>query len=100
MLRALKLSAPCSLTTSAPRLLARLPHAEGRALGVGEDGHPARLHDVERLGKDGTAGRDDCWHDGVNVVGPDVGVPQSRWSGAPSGMDPMAPTLPPLIRAM
>jgi hypothetical protein len=41
---------------SCTRVLLRLPDAEQGPLGIGEDRHPASVHDVEGLHHDGSAG--------------------------------------------
>jgi hypothetical protein len=60
-------------------VLLRLPDAEGCSLGIGKDSHPARVHEVERLGHHGSAGIADLGRGRIGAVDPEIGVPHRRW---------------------
>src|SRR5690606_6898518 len=54
------------------------PYGERRSLGIGKHGHPARVHEVEGLYQDETAGIANLGRGRVGTVDPEVGVPHHR----------------------
>ncbi len=63
-------------------VLVRLPGEEHRPLPVGEDRHPSRLHDVERLHDHLTARVADLCRGLVGAVNPDVRIQDRNRRGA------------------
>ena len=59
-------------------MLPGLQDPKCRSLGIGEERHPAGVHDVEGLHHDASAGLVDLGRGLVGAVDPDVGVPHGR----------------------
>src|SRR5215207_4365115 len=69
-------------------VLLGLPETERCPLGVGADGHPAGVHEVEGLGDDASAGIADLGRGLVGALDPEVGVPHGDlWRCLGDGSD-------------